>query len=210
MNSKTHAQCTPNVPNWLHNSSAMPSGSSKMGHDATIGARRGKQCSQDGPKGAPRGVWRAPRAAHGPPRSLQGAPWERPECPKRCQEEPKRAPRGPKRAPEEAREPPEAPRGPLGAPKWEPRGARRAPRGTQDDPRGLQRRSGKPKMRKAKTLKKQMVFIVFGASWPPQEGSKGAHLEPLGELPGDLGATWGGLVGSQVIAKLFKRGLSEV
>ena len=157
----------------------MLSGSSKMGHDATIGTRRGKQCPQDGPKGAPRGVWRTPRAAHGPPRSLQGPPWERPECPKRCQEEPKRAPRGPKRAPEEAREPPEGPRGPLGAPKWEPSGARRAPRGTQDDPRGLQRRSGKPKMRKAKTLKNHWFLQCLEPPGHPKMSPKGS-----------LGGTW--------------------
>ena len=47
---------------------------------------------------------------------------------------------------------------------------------------------------KNKNIKKPVVLSEFGASWLPQEGSKGARLEPLGGLLGDLRAIWGGLV----------------
>ena len=118
----------------------MPSGSSKMAHDDTMWARRGKQHPQDGPKRDPRGVWGTPRAAHGPPRGPKGA---------------------------------------LGAPKWGPRGARRALRGRQDGPRGLQRRPGRPKMRKAKTLKNHWFLLCLEPPGHPKMSPKGS-----------LGGTW--------------------
>ena len=55
-----------------------------------------------------------------------------------------------------------------------------------------------------------MVLVSFWSLLGAPGGSKGAHLEPLWGLLGDSGATWGGLVGSQVIAKLFKPSLSQV
>ena len=91
-------------------------------------------------------------------------------------------------------------------------GAKRRQEGPKRAPRWPKRapeEAWKAKNAKSKNVEKPLVFIMFGGSWAPQEGPKGALLEPLGELLGDLGATWGGLVGSQVIAKLFKRGLSE-
>ena len=75
---------------------------------------------------------------------------------------------------------------------------------------GLEGQKCEKQNAKSKNIKKPTVFIVSGASWPLQEGPKGVRLEPFGRLPDDFGATWGGLVGSQVIAKLFKPGLSQV
>ena len=149
----------------------MPSGTSKMAHDSTRGARRGKQAPQDGPRRDPRGARRAPRGAQGPPRGLKGSLWGAQMGAKRRQEGPKRPPRWPERAPVEAK---------------------------------------MTKNAKCKNVKKTFGFHWFLVSWAPQVAPEGGHLGPLGRLPGDLGATWGGLVGSQVIAELFKPGLSQV
>ena len=81
----------------------MLSGSSKMAHDSTMGARQGKLDPPRWPQeGSKRGL-EGSKGRPGTPQRPQGEPLGRPNGGKRRQKGPKRPPRWPKRTPEEGK-----------------------------------------------------------------------------------------------------------
>ena len=118
----------------------------------------------------------------------------------------KMAPRGVQEGFGEPQELPKGPQGPPQRPKREPLGAQMGPKRRQEGPKRAPRwpkrapkDAWKAKNAKSKNVKKPLVFIVFGASWAPQDGPQevtwgswaatrclGSHFGCLGSHSGRL------------------------